>query len=526
MTRNIIFLLQEILIASNKRALVARKVVNMTIATLDTLTPELFDIVLETLELGDIRQLRLANKETCSRATQDRFLASFARKEVKLTRSGLEAFAHMTSQGRRLGCLVQHLTLEGVLHDPSKLKECLEDGDLTRVLGPGTLWNSTRTRPRYEAEIATAQKQLDEIRQCQSETEELREAGKDLVLLSQALRDVASHSRNGLDTLCLKVMIHDGVAVVPPIGQRFGCPRRDEIFRTAARTFTLVAMSLRESRLPVGRLEVFDEFPEHYCCNLPYDTFSQLDWAGPEHHWLLFRALKTCSLRISDRFMGPASDTDLASDTVSHDRSLGQELEIDAGHRSALLKMLSMCPELETLRLTWYRMSPQRHTRTYRYRSGGPQSTARQNFMRDLALATPFPLLHTLHLGGLNLRAKDFLAFVQKHQSTLREFSLHNIKAVNGRFAPIFALLARPDTQMQRIQLEDLHEDNAPVRYKIQQRSSFTHIDGDEWDNIIERWGEDAKKQVEYTIRPRQSLSTPERYVANQRRRLEFGYEY
>jgi hypothetical protein len=79
----------------------------MTTAALDTLTPELFDIVLEGLELEDIRQLRLANKKTCSRATQDHFLSSFARKEVKLTRSGLEAFANATSQGRRLGCLVQ-----------------------------------------------------------------------------------------------------------------------------------------------------------------------------------------------------------------------------------------------------------------------------------------------------------------------------------------------------------------------------------------------------------------------------------
>jgi hypothetical protein len=379
---------------------------------------------------------------------------------------------------------------------------------------------STRTRPHDEAEIATAQKQLDEICRSQAETEELHEVGKDLLLLSQALRDIASHRLNGLDALCLKVIIHDGVVVVPPIGQRFGCRRRDEIFRTAARTFTLVALSLRESGLPVKRLEVFDEFPEHYCCNLPYDTFSQLGWTGSEHHWLLFRALKTFSLRISDRFMGPASDTDLASDTVSHDRSLSQELETDAGHRSALLKMLSRCSELETLRITWYRMSPQQHTRTYRSKSGGPQSTTRQNFMRDLALAAPFPLLHTLHLSGLNLRAKDLLAFVQKHRPALREFSLHNIKAVNGRFAPLFALLARPNTQTQRIQLEDPRGDDAPVRYKVQQRSTFTHIDGDEWDNTIERWGEDAKKQIEYTTRRRQGLSTLER------RRMEFGYEF
>jgi hypothetical protein len=497
----------------------------MTTAALDTLTPELFDIVLEGLELEDIRQLRLANKETCSRATQDHFLSSFARKEVKLTRSGLEAFANVTSQGRRLGCLVQYLTLKGVLHDPSILEKCLEKGDLTDVLGTEKVWNPSRTRPRNEAEIVTAREQFDELSPCQRETEELREAGRDLALLSQALRDIASHSRNGLDTLSLKVKIYDGVAVVRRSGQRFGCPRRDEIFQTAARTFSLVALSLRESGLPVRHLEVFDEFPGHYSCNLPYDTFSQLDWTGSKHHWLLFRALKTCSLRISDRFMGPASETDLASDTISHDLSLGQELDIDAGHRSALLKMLSRCSELETLRITWYRMSSQRDTRTYRYRSGGPQSTARQHFMRDLALANPFPNLHTLHLGGLNLRAKDLLAFVQKHESTLREFSLHNIKVVNGRFAPLFALLARPDTQMQRIQLEDLREDDAPVRYKTHQKSRFTQLSGDacDSDNIIERWGEDAKKQIKYTTRDGQHFGIPEGYLANERRRMEFG---
>jgi hypothetical protein len=217
----------------------------MTTATLDTLTPELFDIVLETLQLEDIRQLRLANKETCSRATQDRFLSSFARKEVKLTRSGLEAFAHVTSQGSRLGCLVRNLTLKGVLHDPSVLENRLEKGDLTRVLGPGKVWNPSRTRPRNEAEIVTARKQFDEIRQCQAESKELREAGNDLVLLSEALRDIVSHSRKGLDTLSLKVMIYDGVAVVPEPGRRLGCLHRDEIFRTAAKTFSLAALSLR-----------------------------------------------------------------------------------------------------------------------------------------------------------------------------------------------------------------------------------------------------------------------------------------
>lgn len=91
----------------------------MSAARLDVLTLELFDIVLQDLELDDIRQLRLVSKGTCARATRGRFPASLRSKNVDLTQAGLQSFARMTSQGQRLGCLVRHLTLTGVLYDLS-----------------------------------------------------------------------------------------------------------------------------------------------------------------------------------------------------------------------------------------------------------------------------------------------------------------------------------------------------------------------------------------------------------------------
>lgn len=93
----------------------------MTATNLDALTPELFEMAIQHLGLEDIRHLRLVSRETCFRATQDRFISFFARKNVELTQSGLEEFAHMTSQGRSLGCLVRQLTLTGVLYDLSAL---------------------------------------------------------------------------------------------------------------------------------------------------------------------------------------------------------------------------------------------------------------------------------------------------------------------------------------------------------------------------------------------------------------------
>jgi hypothetical protein len=105
--------------------------------------------------------------------------------------------------------------------------------------------------------------------------------------------------------------------------------------------------------------------------------------------------------------------------------------------------------------------------------------------------------LRTFHLGGLSLRTRDLLTFVQKHQSSLREIVLDNVQAVDETFAPLFSLLACKGTLMQRIHLKNLQENLAAVYLETEQRSKYTRISGDQWDNnIIERWGEDVTKQI------------------------------
>lgn len=77
----------------------------MSVATLEALTNELLENVVQHLELHEIRQLRLVSKETCFKATQDFFLSFVVQNNVVViheVRPGtLESFTEMKSKPSR-----------------------------------------------------------------------------------------------------------------------------------------------------------------------------------------------------------------------------------------------------------------------------------------------------------------------------------------------------------------------------------------------------------------------------------------
>lgn len=499
----------------------------MSSARLDVLTLELFDIVLQDLQLDDIRQLRLVSRETCARATRDRFLSFTARKRVEITPTGLEKFVRMTSQGYRLGCSLRHLTLVGVLYDLSILED---------VLGTGTFgWLPTRgpglraSKQLSEEEMVAARTCFSDLQQRKEDVDTICEAGTDISLLSQAMHNIASGPQPRLDTLLLEVTVYDGSAIVEMSPKhktlaRYSKSRRERIFSTATETFRLASLVLREGVPSVHHLEAFGKQSGSLPCKLPYDTFGQIEWMESEHAWASFRGLKALTLNISDRAVKPdigVSESSSANDAACQDEVLDQDFETDARHIGHLVQMQSLCPQLEDLRIFWYRLLPDeelmRLARRYpgmqargREPSGGtwPRKTgeaqwrARQLYMHQLALTRPFECLRTFHLGGLSLYTSDLVTFVRNHQPTLREIMLDNVQAVDETFTPLFSLLACTGTLIQRIHLENLQENLAAVYFDIEQRSEFTRISGDQWDNnVIERWGDDVKKQIEYSTR-------------------------
>ena len=79
---------------------------------------------------------------------------------------------------------------------------------------------------------------------------------------------------------------------------------------------------------------------------------------------------------------------------------------------------------------------------------------------------------------------------------------LDNVQAVDDTFTPLFSALACTGGLIQRIHLKNLQEDLAVVYFGIEQRSGFTRSSGDQWDNnILERWGDDVRNQIEYSTR-------------------------
>ena len=521
----------------------------MNPTTLEVLTLELFEMVLQYLELDDLQQLRLVSRETCLRTTRDRFLSFTARQRVELTPTDLKHFALMTSQGCRVGCSVRHSTLVGVLYDSWILEEVLGT-DPSKPLPKGGYFQQGST-PRPEAQIIEARKHLDELYQSSKDLETFRKAGNDLTLLFRILRNIASEPRHKLDTLSLDVEVYNGAGVVDENfdwSGRSGWSRwsparysercRDQIFLTAAKTFKVISLALRDAEPYIHHLEAFKEQCGPNPCELPYDTFSQMGWTAVEHSWSTFKTLKTLSLGVSDRAL--SSDIEAFESTSGNDAALWEaillrEAETDARHISSLVQLADLCPQLENLHILWYRLLPDTSVvRPARYSVtsfgpsasmwhrtiGEPQWRARQQYMHQLALAPLFKCLRTFHLGGLSLQPKDLLLFVQRHQPGLREIDLDNVQDVDSTFTSLFSWLACPDSVIQSIRLKDLQENFAAVYFGIEQRSEFTRLSGDQLgNNIIERFGEDVKKQIGYSTRG----SRPGSWHATRRRLFNFG---
>ena len=60
--------------------------------------------------------------------------------------------------------------------------------------------------------------------------------------------------------------------------------------------------------------------------------------------------------------------------------------------------------------------------------------------------------------------------------------------------------------------------------FETEQRSECTQISGDQWDNnIIEKWGEDVKKQIGYSTRMTRHTGTSANWHAERNSIYQYG---
>ena len=199
----------------------------------------------------------MVSKAVAFKATQNHFVSYFFRKKVDLTRSGLQAFVQVTSKSARLGCRVRHLTLTGVdlEYSISELEKINSSGEVITDTAIGMNRIQKRRACRRE-ELDALESSLEQSKQWQADDDDFHKQGLDVSLISEALRNIASHNGHTIETLRLEIVARiDGIANRRRAGA-LEIQRRAFGLRSAARAFAVLASSLRDDGPTIQRLSL------------------------------------------------------------------------------------------------------------------------------------------------------------------------------------------------------------------------------------------------------------------------------
>jgi hypothetical protein len=159
--------------------------------TLDDLPNELFERIVQLLDLRDIFNLRFSSRLLASKATQRHFKSFFRTKHVHLEESSLAKFVQAAKSGG-LFCLVEDLVVIGLTADPGFLEDELKY--------PST--SDGMVDPDVEQNLSV-------LRARQGTLHALRDSKIDLQLLSEAFQSLSkSIAPRGLRSLLLQVRIY------------------------------------------------------------------------------------------------------------------------------------------------------------------------------------------------------------------------------------------------------------------------------------------------------------------------------
>jgi hypothetical protein len=262
----------------------------------DDLPNELFEHIVQRLDLSDIYNLRLSSRLLASKATQHHFKSFFRKKQVNLDERSLIHFAHATQPA---GCDVEELVLVGLVYDTQVLKG----------LESETYFGSGRKLDRGERD--RRQWGLEAIEKRRDALRIFGESKSGVRLLSEALRNLNS---NGSMAGCLpslsleiRICIRDPERQEPPASYdhdaETGQPLKrrvdlNPLRRATAQTFRLAMNSLTRSRLRVQKLDLYNGI-DMQRCSLPCPELIHLEARWP-HLRAFFASVTSLSLSLRD----------------------------------------------------------------------------------------------------------------------------------------------------------------------------------------------------------------------------------
>ncbi|KAF1826665.1 uncharacterized protein K489DRAFT_122284 [Dissoconium aciculare CBS 342.82] len=462
----------------------------MEATCLKGLSNELFEWIVENLDLESVRNLRLVSREISHKATQRTFASFFQTTRIVLSRESLEAFARVTSGA--IGSSIEHLTIVGILYEFTPLDDIIkyrrrDTPDKESELEPCETIQ-VDCRP---TEIAQAEKDVDILRQRQSDYALLCRDGGDVSLLRESLRNMAGASGRVLKYLSLEVAVICEAAgtKLTPLEAREqktmdSSALEHQVLQSATATFLTSVAALSSSSLMIESANIFRTRPGSLRCGLPCDALAVFE-RNPQK-LLPFSSLRSLSISVADRLEGDLGRLEYEED---------EELEavkiveiLDDNNSSGLSKLLASCSRLEELYVSFYEEPCHFYD---------PQEAARKK-QSHMLLQARLPSLRKLFLGGMEIQVADLTAFLAGHSASLRSVEMFLVLVYDGLWSTVMSLVAGDGFQLDDIRLTDINDEaTAKIYFDGEREQPYSTISGVfKSRNAIHRWGPGARMAI------------------------------
>lgn len=417
---------------------------------LQNLPEDIIEQIIQSLDLGDIRNLRICSKKLAAKSSGPSFQKFLKSRYVVLGSTELKRFMR-SMQASGLQSFIQNLYLDGIA-----------------------------------SEEANEQRTQDDPR------EDIRRADE-ATLLSQIFGELSRSIPGGvLPSLILRVVIVRGDERNLPVDASSShAPLSKAVWRCNNDTFDVALRALAISNLKIKSLNIFHD-PDMRRYSLSCEQLSRTNWNDPGLASSL-ASLTNLSINISTPVIESdfGVSQDIGATRINPSRSRTRPQPEREGDFAGLANLLPLCCRLEEFDMIFLALE---HKPSYYYR----RFRAEKIFERLVQL-DQLPSLKRLRLDGVIVRDTDLLDFIIRSQPS--ELFLENIHLQPGAFRSIFEYCTRDMAAISRLHFHGLYEMEdvygSLVRFVPHAPSELEFADTSE---ELEREGGSVRNPITYRI--------------------------
>ncbi|OQD98641.1 hypothetical protein PENVUL_c069G09362 [Penicillium vulpinum] len=435
---------------------------------LNTLPPDIFEIVLTYLDLNTVKALRLTDRKLAKKCIGPRFLGSIQQPICDVSSQTLRSLRAL-SCNPALSKMIHSLTFLATNLDASKLEKNVESGKYDEVKVHGRMFE--RTTIPYSAEgLSEAKSDLNWLKEQQRAR--VNESSSEMIeLLQLSLRGF-----NPIHSIRL-----DGALILGRT-QRASTEKGawHPFWMRASQVFSWIVTAIVQSGSSVKKLDVYRSTPR--CCIPSSHITTYASDLDLKQLGTLCENLESLELSMSAEIQNDLDIAEVDEDALETDE--GSETESDygasrEGHLSwkdpravladttpGITSLLKSAPALRELDL-FFRNALQ---------DGALDSYDR--IIESIADETQFPELERCALSGFMAKEESILLFLRKHPN-LRSFTLHECNLTTGSWNPIFSHLERSMPKLDNLSLSNLSGKHTQcLRYLRMDAASNSNTEG------------------------------------------------